>query len=215
MKQLIALLMIVSTAQAEIITVPFAATLTNVVGTPFGVVGQVGVTPVTGSFSYDTETPPEPITALNSANFRSLIASGFTLHFGGATISSSRYAINAQNDVSIFGDSDIFRAIASDGIGDFRLNGIPHEGGAEMHLVDTDQNMYQTNAEVFILPMLAQLNEADYYFGNVGDGLGTGGASANYFEFRGAIPEPNVLLLSVQALLLVSAKPKRRENWSC
>jgi hypothetical protein len=206
----LALFGIVRPASAEIITVPFSATLTRIVGRPFGIVGQVGVTPVSGSFSFDTLTPPDPVSPINNGKFDTRIASGFVLQVGGVTVSSSIYAVDAVNDVLNFGGSDIFRAIADNDLGDFRVNGIPHQGSAEMTLVDTDQNFYPTNADAFVPPTRSQLALSDFNFGFLGDELGTGGGNANFFEFRSMpIPEPEAIVLLAFGVAFSASVPRR------
>jgi hypothetical protein len=207
MKRLTALVLalfgIVYPTQAEIITVPFSATLTEVAGRPFGVTAQAGVTPVSGSFSYDTDTQPGSGSAINSAHFDIRVASGFIWEVGGVTISSSIYGISALNSTT--NRPDVFQVGASDNGGDFRVNGIPHLGSASIKFIDRDLNFYETNADVSVLPTHSQLALADFYFGSLSDGLGTGGASANYFRF-GWLPEPTAALLLAQALLLASMR---------
>jgi hypothetical protein len=197
----------VRASQAEIITVPFSAVVTQAAGMPFGIVAQVGVTQVTGSFKYDTTTPPFTDPVINGATFPARIASGLVMNVGGVTISSSDYTLDAVNH---FDSSDIFRAIADpDGGGDFRVNGVPTRGSAEMRLTDQHSTFYATNADVDVLPTQAQLNQADFQFGFLSDALGTGGETANNLTFM-TVPEPCALYLVAQALgLLLSRRFKR------
>jgi hypothetical protein len=200
---------LVRASEAEIITVPFSAIVREVVGTPFGIVAQVGVTPVTGSFMYDTTTPPTDMTT-NGANFNTNIASGFALNVGGVSIRSSQYVVQATDHVLNFGGSDIFRAVADTDIGDFRANGLQVQGSAEMWLVDTDQTMYALGTDTYIPPTQAQLGHADFHFGYLGDETAGGGSNTHYFVFT-TVPEPAPALLVAQALALLAIRRVRQE----
>jgi hypothetical protein len=200
-------------AQSEVIIVPFEALVTQVVGAPFGIVAQAGVTRVTGSFAYDTTVMPFEDSVINNSVFPAKIDTGFVMHVGGVTITSSDYLLDAINDVTNFGGSDIFRASADpDGLnsmgGDFRVNGVPARGSADMELIDIDQTFYATNADVDVLPTLAQLAQVDFQWGFLGDEMGSGGPNASYLLFQ-TVPEPSGVLLALESFLVGLALSRR------
>ena len=96
-------------AAAEMIAVPFSGVVTEVVGDPFGIEAQVGVTTVSGSFVYDPAAESNQIGA-NFARFPARIRRGFEINVQGVMISSSEYVLSTNNNVLIPGGSDLFRA---------------------------------------------------------------------------------------------------------
>jgi hypothetical protein len=218
MKSLIALLVLTSAAHAEIFTVRFQGIVSEATGLPYGIAATPGNTPVTGLFKHDTATEQfgNPIT--NGASFLTNIASGFVWNVGGITISSSDYVTSTTNNVTNFGGSDLFQATANDapntqsGRGDdFRVNGIPWEGSAQLILADTDRALFPTDADAKMLPHQSLLGQIDFVWGFLGDDLGTGGGIANNLIFMGSVvPEPAAAILLAQALLVTAARARRR-----
>jgi hypothetical protein len=211
MKSFLAFFVICSSACAEIVTVHYRGTVTEVTGLPFGIAAVPGVTPVTGVMKYDAAAEQfRPDSLTNSSRYVANIATGFSLTIGGVTISSSDYSLSTTNNVTNFGGSDLFQAVADhDGLestdlgDDFRVNGIPGEGSAQLLLTDTDRTLFATDADVDVLPHPSLLGQIDFVWGFLGDDLGTGGGAANNLIFMGGIiPEPGTFLLFSQILLL-------------
>jgi hypothetical protein len=225
MKYLTAFLILSSAARAEIVTVNYQGTVTEVTGLPFGITAVSGVTPIKGVLQYDTATEQfRPDSVTNSSRYVANISSGFVLTIGGVTISSSDYVLSTTNNVTNYGGSDLLVAGSdSDGLegttlgDDFRVNGIPWEGNSQLHLVDTDRTLFPTDADVDVLPRASLLGHIDFVWGFLADGLGTGGENANNLIFMGSmIPEPGAILLMAQALLLAGAQRRtsRRSSQS-
>jgi hypothetical protein len=224
MKYAFAFLILFSAARAEIVTVNYQGTVTEMTGSPFGITAVLGVTPVKGVLKYDTATEQfRPDSSTNASRYVANIAFGFDMKIGGVTISSSDYALQLVNNVTNFGGSDLFRAGAdSDGLegttlgDDFRINGIPWEGSASTSLVDTNRTLFPTDADVDVLPHASLLGQIDFVSGFLADGLGTGGESANNLIFMGnIIPEPAAVLLLAQVLSLVAVRRKtKRRYWA-
>ena len=187
------LLCFARTADAEIITVPFSGIVTEVVGDPFGIMAQVGVTTVSGSFAYDPATEPYS-TGTNFGRFVAPISRGFVMNIQGVTISSSEYVLSTSSNVLNHGGSDLFGAGADpDGRGrDFQINNIPTRGSADVDLWDTDQLLFAANADALMLPPPDRLAHIDFITGFISDDF-------NYIAFR-SIPEPSELLLATLAI---------------
>lgn len=222
MKYLVAFLILCSVASAEIVTVNYQGTVTEITGSPFGITAVLGVTSVKGVLKYDTATEQfRPDSTTNSSRYVANIASGFDLKIGGVTISSSDYVLSTTNNVLNYGGSDFFTAGSdSDGLegttmgDDFRVNGIPWEGNSQLHLVDTDRALFPTDADVDVLPHPSLLDQIDFVWGFLADGLGTGGESANHLIFMGSIiPEPPAVLFLLQGLLLLAVRRKTKRQY--
>jgi hypothetical protein len=209
--------MVPTLAKSEIVTVPIQAKVSTIRGTPFGITAQPFVTTVTGSFAYDSTTPPRVDFVINSANYPATIPNGFMFQIGTATVTSSEYEIQARNDLFATGQSeDSFDAAANpsgfNGMGgDFRVNGVETKGLASMRIVDLEGTFYASSADVDVLPTHAQLDQADYVSGFLGDDTAPGGAGENYLIFgTGPVPEPGALLLAVQTFALLTFNRTKR-----
>ncbi len=174
--------------EAAIITVNYSGKITEVVGNPFGLSVGVG-DDVTGAFSYDPTTSPLPDNVVNNATFPALIPTGYVLNVQGSVFSSSNYVLDSVDNVSNFGGSDLFRAIADSDFGQdsFVLDNTPATGSMEVVLADLDNLVFPTNAAVDILPDESQLNQIDLVFGFVGVD------EFNYmiFSTEAVVPDPD------------------------
>lgn len=201
---------------AEVITVPFSGVVTQALGRPFGIQAQIGVTPVTGEFSYDTSSPSAGELCTNCQNFYATAPSSFVLQIEGVTIASSKFTLSTSNNVNNFGGSDLFRASADsdsfNSIGPvFLVNGIPWQGSAHVDVVDTDQTLYATDADAHVLPTLAQLQHGDFFSGFLSDDLALGGE--NGIRFR-SVPEPAAGLLLLTGFQWILWRRNERTNRS-
>jgi hypothetical protein len=202
MKQLLIVLSLAATCEAALVTVPFSAVVTEVSGAPFGIQAQVGVTPVTGFFTYDTTTPSDG-TCVDACQFFAVAKSNpaaFSISFGGNTITSSDFTLLAAN-----GKWDAFRASAeSDGYsygGEFLINGIRTDGAATIFLNDNESEMFSAEAQP--LPTREQLRHVDLVLGWLSNSQG--GVS-----FQGSVvPEPCAILLVAQSLCVLGFRRKR------
>lgn len=160
-------------------TINYTGTVSKVVGTPFGINAIVGVTKVSGSFLYDLNTSPISDHTVNVDSFAFSIPNGFTLGVNGSTLSSSRYVLENINNVSNFGGSDIFRAVADSDIGPITFDNTSATGFFEVLFVDLDKLLFPTNTSVSTLLSPTQIfHKADLIFGDFGQD------SLNFIEFK-------------------------------
>jgi hypothetical protein len=189
---------------AEVVTVPFSAKVASVHGMPFGIQPEAFETIVSGSFSYDTSTPPTNSSA-GSADFVTRIPNGFVLNVGGVAITSWSYNIVARNDPSGY-SSDLFGVQADDdGNGnDFRVNGVAAQGAVEFLYSNPDNTLFADNDDVLMLPSQRQLDQVELVIlrGGLNDEMG------NSVSFS-IIPEPCAILLAAQALGVLLPGQKR------
>jgi hypothetical protein len=187
---------------AEIVTVPFEGIVTMVFGTPFGVTFEPNVTPVTGSFKYDTATPPIAFSSVDS-DFLVSIPNGFVLNLPGVILSSSNYNINLVNDNNRLFDLVGIQSGASGHGSDFRVNGVPApQGGVYVYLADVDNTIFPNSNSLRMLPTQSQVDQLDF----IDRGLASDGSGS--IEV-GRVPEPCALLLAAQLLCMLGVRRAR------
>ena len=154
---LLAIVCTAHTAHAEIVTVPINGVVTKAFGTPFGVTFEPNVTPVTGSFKYDTAIPPIAFSSVDS-DFLVSIPNGFVLYLPGVILSSSNYNINLINDNNRLFDIVGIQSGASGHGSDFRVNGVPApQGGVYVYLADVDNTIFPNSNSLRMLPTQSQV----------------------------------------------------------
>jgi hypothetical protein len=199
---LLALVIFTPAVHAEIVTVPINGVVTKAFGTPFGVTFEPNVTPVTGSFKYDTATPPTAFSSVDS-DFLVSIPNGFVLYLPGVILSASNYNINLINDDNRLFDLVGIQSGASGHGSDFRVNGVPApQGGVYVYLADVDNTIFPNSNSLRMLPTQSQVDQLDF----IDRSLASDGSGS--IEV-GSVPEPGALLLVAQALCMLGLRRER------
>jgi hypothetical protein len=190
-------------SHAEIVTVPIEGIVTKVEGMPFDIPLEVNVTPATGSFKYDTATPPTAVSG-HDADYSVTIPDGVALNLPGLTLSSSNYNVHLSVHSVVDRSFDIVGIEASATGHGFLVNGVPApEGGVAVHLADADNTIFSNSNSLRMLPSQSQVDQLDFIqFSRLSDGSGN-------FEI-GSVPEPDAVLLASQLLFLFSRRSRRQ-----
>jgi hypothetical protein len=181
-------------SQAEIVTVPFEGIVTRAVDTPFDLPLEVNVTPVTGSFKYDTATQPIAVGS-GSASFAVNMSDGLAIDVAGSSIRSSSYHVFQAYDN---GRDRPFDVIIVDPAGnDFRVNGVNlPTGDLVVYLADKENTLFVGSDSIRMLPTQSQVDQLDFIQWAV-----VNERFFSWFEF-GRIPEPDAVLLASQLLCI-------------
>jgi hypothetical protein len=191
-----------NTVHAEIVTVPINGFVTKVEGMPFGIQVEVGVTPVTGSFKYDTATQPYAFSSVDS-DFLVSIPNGLVLNLPGVVLSASNYNINLVNDNGRLFDLVGIQSGASGHGSDFRINGVPaQQGGVYVYLADADNTIFPNSNSLRMLPTESQVDQLDF----IDRSLLTAGSGG--IEI-GSVPEPCTVLLAAMGWLCMLGVRRR------
>jgi hypothetical protein len=192
----VSLFLFARTIQAEIVTVPFNGTVSRIVGAPFGIQAEAGVTHVTGSFQYDTATPPVEV-AGNTARFMGA-PNGFIINVAGVSITGSSPFVLTQNDSLNL--HDVLGANAgrfSRYSSPLAVNGMPVDGHAEMHLVERGTTLFSSDDDLLMLPSQNKVGKLDFdYYSLLVDD------SDNFLHISTRVPEPGAVLLVTQLLCI-------------
>jgi hypothetical protein len=204
MKRMLLLVLVsVGPAHAEIVTVPFSATVTRADGNPFGIQAVPFETIVTGSFMYDTSTTPLQA-AGNSARFS---GSSFVMNIAGASVTGSAPFIlvsnNSPND-TIGANAGRYFFYSSP----LAVNGMRVDGRAEMNAVERGNTLFSSNDDLRMLPSQNRVNQLNFhYWGFIQDDR-----DGSFIGFQ-SVPEPCALLLVVQSLCMLGQSRRLRSGY--